>query len=276
MPDFAALIAEASGPLVIPGAHDALSAKMIEAAGFKVAGIGGAGVAATQLGLPDIGVQSFGEYRDHIRRIQEATDLPLMVDGENGFGDAKAVTRTVRTFEAMGAIGLALEDLVFPHRLGAPPVVIPAAEMAAKLEAALKARRGEAMWIVARTDAAYAVSADEAVRRAALYVEAGANAVVATGLPDADAYKRLRDAVAAPIIAVVVPGTPWYAPSVDELGRIGVEAAIYPVTVLMHMAAGMRRGLERIADGSATPPEGFGFGDLAGLLRTADRAALDR
>ena len=276
MTDLAALIANGPYPLVIPGAHDALSARMIAAAGFKACGIGGAGIAAAQLGLPDIGVQSFGEHRDAIRRVQEATDLPLMVDGENGFGDAKAVTRTIRAFDAMGVGGVALEDLVFPPRLGAPPAVIAPEDMTAKLAAALAARRNPRMMIVARTDAAYAVSPEEAIRRARLYVEAGADAVVATGLADADGYRRLRDAVRAPIFAVVVPGTPWYAPSQDELRAIGIEAVIYPVTVMLHMAAGIRRGLERIADGSGGLPDTFGFGDLAAAVGTADWAAIDR
>jgi 2-methylisocitrate lyase-like PEP mutase family enzyme len=113
-----------------------------------------------------------------------------MVDGENGFGDAKAVTRTVRSFEGLGVAAIAFEDLVFPPPLNRPPSVIAKAEMEAKLRAALAARNE--MLIIGRTDAAYAVGLDEAILRAKAYTALGVDGLIVPGLADLDAYKRLR------------------------------------------------------------------------------------
>ena len=263
-------------PLLLPGAHDALSARMIEAAGFSAYGVGGAALSAVQLGLPDVGLQSFGEYREAVGRILEASTLPVMIDGENGFGDVKAVTRTVRRFERMGVGGLAFEDLVFPPPLGRPPAVIARAEMVAKLEAALAARNDEALFIVGRTDAAHAVSEDEAILRARLYQATGVDAVLATGLANLAAYQRLRDAVTVPIVAVVVPGSPWFAPTLADLTRVGIEAALYPAALLSRLLPAISDGLNAIRDADGAPPSGFDLRSIGEVLKTADWLEVDR
>jgi len=263
-------------PIVIPGAHDALSARIIEVAGFEMLGVGGAGLAAAQLGMPDIGVQSFGEYRDAVRRIREATTVPMMVDGENGFGDAKAVTRTVRTFEEIGVTAVAIEDLDFPPRLDRRPTVIPEEAMVAKLRAAIAARREDGLSIIARTDAAYCAGTNEAIARAAAYQAAGADAILAVGMPDLDSLARLRDAVDVAIIVLSVPGSPWYAPSPDEARQIGAGAIIYPAAVLLHTAAGIADGLAAIREDNGAPPAGFDFARLSAVLNAADWATIDR
>lgn len=276
MTEFADILAGRAEPLVIPGAHDALSARMIEDAGFEMIGIGGSGLAATQLAVPDIGVQSFGEYRDAIRRIREATGLPLMVDGENGFGDDKAITRTVRTFEEMGVVALAIEDLDFPPRLDRPPPVISSDAMLAKIRAATAARRTSKMAIIARTDAAYCLDADEAIRRARAYQDGGADAVLAVGMPDLTSLHRLRDTVTVPLIVLCVPGSPWFAPTPSEVRQVGADVVIYPATVVLHMAAGIAAGLDAIRNGGTLPASGFGFPQLGAALRASDWAAIDR
>ena len=260
-------------PLLLPGAHDALSARMIEDAGFKAYGIGGSALSATQLAMPDAGLQSFGEYRDGVARIMEGSSLPLMVDGENGFGDVKAVTRTVRSFERLGVAAIAFEDLVFPPPLNRPPSVIAQAEMEAKLSAALAARKD--MLIIGRTDAAYAVGLDEAIIRAKAYAALGVDGLIVPGLPDLDAFKRLRAAVALPIIAVIVPGSPWYAPSQDELAEAEVEAALYPAAILWRIMAATSQGLDAIRAGNGEGPDGFDPRSIAGLLRLPEWAAID-
>jgi 2-methylisocitrate lyase-like PEP mutase family enzyme len=205
MSDFATLLSQ-DKPLLMPGAHDALTARMIENAGFTAFGIGGAALSATQLALPDAGLQSFGEYRDAVSRILEGSRLPVMVDGENGFGDVKAITRTVRTFEMMGVGGLSFEDLTFPPIMGARPTVMSRQEIRAKLEAALAARSRRSLFIIGRTDTAYVLGLEEALQRAREFETLGTDAVLATGLADRDAYKQLRDAVKVPIIAVDLHG----------------------------------------------------------------------
>jgi 2-methylisocitrate lyase-like PEP mutase family enzyme len=268
-------LATTGRPLVLPGAHDALSARMIEAAGFSAYGVGGSALAAVQLALPDAGLQSFGEYRDAVARIIEGSSLPVMVDGENGFGDAKAVTRTVRSFEKLGASAIAFEDLVLPPRLDRPPAVSPREEIQGKLRAALAARQSDDFQIVGRSDAAYAVDLDEAILRAASYEELGVDAVIVPGLADADAYKRLRDAVRIPIVAVIVPGSPWYAPSLDELARTGIEVAIYPAAILWRVVIAMQEGLAAIRDSGGAPPADFDPRIIGQYLRTADWAEVD-
>ena len=273
-PTLRALLAGAE-PVLMPAAHDALSARLIEAGGFPAYGIGGSALAATQLALPDLGLQSFGEYRDAVGRIMDAAALPVMVDGENGFGDVKAVTRTVRTFERMGVGALAIEDLTFPPVLSRPPSLIPQAEIDGKLKAALAARTDDRMMIIGRTDAAHAADLDEAVRRCRGFVSLGVDAVLAPGLPDLDAYNRLREAVRVPIIAIVVAGSPWFTPTVAELKATGIEGALYPGDILIRVAGAIRAGMEAIRAGDDTPPPGFGFRDLAEVLRIGDWAAVD-
>ncbi len=266
----------AGQPLIMPGAHDALSARMIEAAGFKAYGVGGSALSATQLALPDIGLQSFGEYRDAVGRIMEASKLPVMIDGENGFGDVKAVTRTVRSFERMGVSGIVFEDLIFPPVLSAPPGVIPRGEINNKLAAALAARSDERLFIIGRTDSAYIVQPEEAIARAREFQSLGVDAVLVTGLADLDAYRRLRDSVTVPIIAVVVPGSPWFALTAAQLKEIGIEAALYPAAILARTVVAVREGLEAIRTGEGALPPEFEMRSLAGVLKTADWAALDQ
>ena len=275
MIDFKSLFASGK-TLLLPGAHDALTARMIEAAGFAAYGVGGSALAATQLALPDVGLQSFGEYKDAVGRIMEGSNLPVMIDGENGFGDAKAVTRTVRSFEKLGVAGIAFEDLIFPPSLKGPPGVIPRADMVTKLGAALAARRDSRLFIIGRTDASYTAGLDEAIDRAKIFEALGVDAVLATGLPNLDAYKRLRETVRVPIFAVVVPGTPWFAPSTQQLHEIGIEAALYPAAILPRMLLAIREGLGAVLADDGTPPTGFDFGSLGALLKTPDWAALDQ
>lgn len=268
-------LAETGRPLLIPGAHDALSARIIEASGFSAYGIGGAGLSATQLALPDAGLQSFGEYRDAVARILEGADLPVMVDGENGFGDVKAITRTVKTFEKMGVDAIAFEDLVLPPRLGRPPQVDSREIIYAKLNAALAARSSENFQIIARTDAAYAVSLDEAFARVAHYNTLGIDGVIVPGLPDLDAYYKLRDLVDVPIIAVVATGSPWFAPTVDDLIAVGIEAAVYPTAIMSRIVQAMENGLEAIRSQDGALPDGFELAKLGGYLRVGDWIAID-
>lgn len=275
MSDFRSLLMR-DEPLLIPGAHDALTACLIEAAGFAAFGVGGAALSATQLALPDLGIQSFGEYRDAVGRIMERATLPVMIDGENGFGDVKAVTRTVRTFERMGVGAIAFEDLVFPPLLTGPLAVIPAADMDAKLEAALAARHDDIMLVIGRTDAGYAIGVDEAIKRAKAFEALGVDAVLVPGLPDLDAYKRLREAVTIPIFVVVVPGSPWFALTVPHLKEIGIEAALYPAALLAWMIEAAGKGLEAIRSANGAPPEGFDMASVGRLLKADDWAAIDR
>lgn len=254
-------------PLLLPSAHDALSSRMIEEAGFAAYGIGGAALSATQLALPDAGLQSFGEYRDAVARIMEGSDLPVMVDGEDGFGDAKAITRTVKTFGRMGVSAIAFEDLVLPPRLDRPPAICSQEVMEGKLRAALEARGDLDIAVVGRTDASYVEGLDTAIARAKAYANLGVDAIVVPGLPDREAFQRLRDAVNIPIVAVLVPGSPWFAPDFKELAELGIEAAVCPVSILTRVIKAIEEGLAMLDSGSAAPAADFNLTRMGEITR---------
>jgi 2-methylisocitrate lyase-like PEP mutase family enzyme len=262
-------------PLLMPGAHDALSARMIQEGGFSAYGVGGLALAATQLALPDAGLQSFGEYRDAVGRILESSSLPAMIDGENGFGDVKAVTRTVRSFERLGVAAIAIEDVILPRHLGRPPSICPAQEIGSKLQAALAARASDDFLILGRTDATYLIGLEEALARAKAYADIGVDGVVLPGLPNLDAYKRLRDAVRVPIVAVTAPGSPWFAPSVEQMIEVGIEAAVYPLMILARVIVATRQAIVDFSSTNGALPPGFDMGALAQTLHTGLWTAVD-
>lgn len=260
----------------MPGAHDAITTRLIEHAGFEAYSIGGSALAATQMALPDIGIQSFGEYRDSIARATAGASIPFMVDGENGFGDQKAVTRTVRSFESLGVGAMAFEDLTFPPMLGVPPTVIGLDEMTVKLEAALAAKSDAETMIIGRTDAAAVIDLDEGIRRAKHYEALGVDGVLLTGVADHDALRRVRDEISVPIIAIVIESGPWAAATPDELASIGYELAVYPAGVMLGGLTGYRDALERMRSGNVTlPDDSFGHGGLRELLRPEEWAGID-
>jgi 2-methylisocitrate lyase-like PEP mutase family enzyme len=169
---------EAREPLVMVGAYDAISAILIQRAGFKAIQCSGFGIAASLLGKPDVGLLSYGEMLDQTRKIVQAVDVPVMADGDTGFGTAVNVYRTVQEFEAISAAGVNLEDQVFPKRCGhlEGKEIVPIDEMVGKIEAAKAARTDPDFIINARTDAIAVSGLDEAIRRGNAYApDAGAD-----------------------------------------------------------------------------------------------------
>src|SRR5436309_1345051 len=164
-------------PLLLPGAHDALSARLIERAGFTAFTVGGYALVGSRYAIPDIGLAGFGEISAGIRDIMNATRLPILVDCDTGYGDVKNVTHTIQGYENMGVSAIFMEDQVAPKRCGhmAGKDVIPAEEMAKKIRAAAGARRSRDFYIIARTDARAVHGLDDALRRGEMYLEAGAD-----------------------------------------------------------------------------------------------------
>lgn len=274
MNPFKALIRQ-KAPLVLPGVHDALSARIAEDLGFQGLCIGGAATGITQFALPDVGLLSFGEYRDSIARTCAGSRLPVLLDAEDGFGDAKAVTRTVRAFEQLGIAGLILEDLV-PLRAGQPVSVVPLDTMQAKLKAALAARASDDTWVVGRTDAAHAGRHDDVCARAKRFEQLGVDAVLATGLRDLDDMKRLRDAVGVPLIALVVETKPWVRPSRDDVRALGFEIVMHAAALMLAVADAARNTLGALRDGSALPAvPASGLAALQHSLRVGEWQRLD-
>jgi methylisocitrate lyase len=223
-----------AGTIAVPGAFNPLIARMAERLGFQAVYLSGAALSACAA-LPDVGLLTQTEFVEAIRGITRATALPLLCDADTGFGEALNVERTVRLFEEAGAAGLHLEDQELPKRCGhlsGKRLVEPEA-MAAKVRAAVAARRDRDFVVVARTDARGVNGMDDAIRRARLYIEAGADAIFPEALESADEFRA---------VAKVLQGVPLLA-NMTEFGRgplldfsvlaeLGYRMVLYPVTTL--------------------------------------------
>lgn len=198
-----------SGPLlVVPGAANALTARLVEEAGFEAVYVTGAGIANTFLGLPDIGLVTLTELTAHVAAIRNVTDLPLIVDADTGFGNAVSVRRTVRDLERAGADGIQLEDQLFPKRCGhfGGKQLVGTEEMVQKIHAAVDARRDDDLVIVARTDARATEGFDAAIERAAAYREAGADVTFVEAPQTVEEVHAVPELLACPQLVNFVEG----------------------------------------------------------------------
>jgi 2-methylisocitrate lyase-like PEP mutase family enzyme len=222
-----------AGPAVLaPGVYDALTALLVEQAGFEAAFLSGASIAYTQLGRPDVGLLSLDQVADVASRISERTALPLIVDADTGFGNALNVQRTVRLLERAGAAAIQLEDQTFPKRCGhlSGKAVEPQGVMVGKIKAAVDARRSEETLIVARTDAIAVEGIDAALERADAYLEAGAD-VLFIEAPQSDEQMRRvtsRFAARVPLLANMVEGGSTPILNAAELTDLGYRLVITP------------------------------------------------
>ena len=247
---------DAERPLVTPLAHDALSARLIERAGFRAFAVGGSALLAARFALPDIGLAGLGEMADGLRDIAAATALPFFADGDDGYGDVKSVVRTVEIYERLGAGAILLEDQrrerKQPRAEGAKGVV-DEAEIAQKLRAAMQARADSETLIIGRTDAYGALGLDAAIRRAERFLALGIDGVFVAGLRRADEYERVgRTLNGAMLSAAVFEGvdTPWLTPA--ALGAMGFRHVSFPATLMFRMVGAMEQtlvALRRYADG---------------------------
>lgn len=223
----------ASGPAILaPGVYDALSALMVEQAGFEAAYLSGASIAYTQLGRPDLGLVSAAEVADVVRRVRERTAIDLVVDADTGFGNALNVQRTVKTFEAAGATGIQLEDQQLPKRCGhlSGKTLVSVEEMSGKVRAAVDARTSEDTLIVARTDAIAVEGFDAALERAEAYLAAGADMLFVEA-PQSDAEMTAiseRFSGRAPLLANMVEGGRTPLRTLEELDARGFQFVITP------------------------------------------------
>lgn len=257
----------------MPGAYDTLSAMLIEEAGFRAVQCSGFGIAASHLGLPDIGILGFREMLDRTRVICRAVDIPVMADGDTGFGDAATTFHVVQEFEAAGAAGINLEDQVMPKRCGhfTGKEVIPLDEMVGKVRAAVAARTDADFVINARTDALQPLGVDEAIRRGNAYAEAGATLIFVDGIETADEVRRVIREIAAPVSINMVEGgrTPLF--TFAELEALGAARVSCPVTTILAAMQGVRSALAALKGDAApaTRPELLaGFGEIKTILGT--------
>ncbi|RQV82764.1 methylisocitrate lyase [Burkholderia anthina] len=219
----------AEQPLQVVGAITAYAAKMAQAVGFKAVYLSGGGVAANSLGIPDLGISTMEDVLIDATRITNATDLPLLVDIDTGWGGAFNIARTVRSFINAGVAAVHLEDQVGQKRCGHRPgkEVVPTEEMVDRVKAAVDARTDDQFVIMARTDAAAAEGIDSAIERAVAYVEAGADMIFPEAMKTLDDYRRFKAAVKVPILANLTEfgSTPLF--TLDELREANVDIALY-------------------------------------------------
>jgi methylisocitrate lyase len=225
-------------PLQVPGAICAYHALLAEKSGFRALYLSGGGVAAGSLGMPDLGISNLDDVLIDVRRITDASSLPLLVDVDTGFGaSAFNVARTVRSLTKAGAAAMHIEDQVGAKRCGHRPnkAIVPLDEMVDRVKAAVDARTDEAFCIMARTDALAVEGIDAAIARAVACVEAGADMIFPEAITELAMYRRFVDAVRVPVLANITEfgATPLF--TVDELRSAGVAIALYPLSAFRAM-----------------------------------------
>jgi len=232
-------------PLVLPGAHDALSARLIEQAGFAAYVIGGYPLVGARYGLPDLGLVGLGEMAAGVRDIMSGSSLPVLIDGDHGYGDVKNVTRTIRTYEDMGASAIFIEDQVAPKRCGhmAGKDVVPTEVMEQKIRAAAAARRNKETFLIARTDSRAIYGLDEALRRAERYVKAGADGIFIEAPLTVEELERIGREVEVPQFCNMLDGGKTPILSNKELYEMGFEMVVHGITLVMRVAKTMRDAL---------------------------------
>jgi 2-methylisocitrate lyase-like PEP mutase family enzyme len=248
------------GYVQLPVAHDALTAKLIEKAGYKAFQVGGFALEGTQYGYPDVDLTHLGEKSAAVERIIGAVGIPALVDGDDGYGDAKNVTRTVRNYESLGAAALFLEDQRAPKECGhmSGKVVVPAKAMVNKIEVACAARENpEALFILARTDAIQPEGVDAAIKRAEQYLKAGADGVYLEGPTSEKELEQIGKAFKGTPLATSVlergGATPWVEPK--ELHKMGFTMILYPATVLFRATKAIQAALSDLMAGRQLSPE---------------------
>ena len=275
-PHFRDLVAS-ERPLVLPGAHDAISALLIQQAGFKAYFIGGFPVVGARHGLPDIGLATLGELSAAYRDIMAVSDLPVLVDVDNGYGDVKNVVHAVHTYEKMGAQALFFEDQVSPKRCGhiVGKELLSCEEMERRIRAAAEQRRDPRTFIIARTDAREVIGMDEALRRGERYARAGADGIFIEAPESVAELAQVGRALKGiPLMANMLEGgrTPILKPA--ELEQLGFRIVIYGISLLMRSVKIMADSLQDLRSGELKMVgSGVGFEDykrIVGFGRWAD------
>ena len=271
--------------VVAPGVFDGLSARAVEMSGFSAAYVTGAGASLSNFGLPDLGLITQTDMVEQIMRLGEATSLPLIVDGDTGFGGIANVVRSIRRYERAGAAAIQLEDQVFPKRCGhlEGKEVIGAAQFAARIRAACDARADDRFTIIARTDAIQSQGLDAAIERAHLYVDAGADLVFIEAPERMADVQRIAREVTAPKMINLISHSVTPTLTLDQLQQLGFRLAIYPIMTMVSAMSGMLQALRALReDGDdrsvahlESPRELFELFDLDGWKDIVARELAD-
>jgi methylisocitrate lyase len=229
---------DAERPLQVAGTINAYSALLAKRSGFRAIYLSGAGVANASFGLPDLGMTSLNDVCEDVRRITSATDLPLLVDADTGWGGAFNIAKTCADLIKSGAGGMHLEDQVAAKRCGHRPgkALVAAEEMVDRIKAAVDGRTDPNFVIMARTDAHAVEGQQAALERAAQYVEAGADMIFAEALKTLDEYKQFTSIIRVPVLANITEFGQTPMLTVTELGSAGVRLVLYPLSAFRAMS----------------------------------------
>ncbi len=271
-PSWNQLLESLDEPLLLPSAHDALTALILQQSGFKAYQIGGYSVVGARFAWPDIALAQFGEMSSSVRDIMAASTLPVLVDCDDGYGDAKNVTNTVRTYDRMGVSAIFLEDQSAPKRCGhmAGKNVVSAEVMEAKLKAAVAARSPD-LFVIARCDARAPLGLDEALRRGERYLNTGVDGLFIEAPQNEDELKKIADTFKGKhLVANMLEGggkTPLIPPA--QLYAMGFSMIFYPTSLIFRVARVLQDAAADIKNGLYTAEEkGMSFKqytDLVGL-----------
>ena len=241
---------EIERPLQVVGTINAYCALLAEQAGFRAIYLSGAGVANASFALPDLGITSLNDVLEDARRITRATDVPLLVDADTGFGSAFNIARTVKDMTAAGVAAIHLEDQVQAKRCGHRPgkALVEPGEMVDRIKAAVDARTDDSFVIMARTDAHAVEGLGPAIERSRKYVEAGADMIFAEALTSLDEYRHFTSSVNVPVLANLTEfgKTPLF--TVDEMRQAGVRLVLYPLTAFRMMNAAAIRAYKTLRE----------------------------
>ena len=267
--------------IVLPGAYDALTARLAERVGFSAVFTTGFGFAATVLGVPDLGLLTMSETMDRVRHIVRAVGIPLIADMDTGYGNALNVVRTVRECVSLEVAGIILEDQEWPKKCGhfEGKRVIPAEEQAAKLRAAVEARGEDDLVIIGRTDARQPLGLEEAIRRGQLYREAGADVVFIEAPRSVDELRDVARAIPdVPLFANMIEGGKTPLLSSAELRDLGYKMVVYPLSALFSAAKAVEETFRALFEQQTTASRReamVSLGEFEEIIGVPDWKALE-
>ena len=227
-----------SQPLIIPGTINAYSAKLAERSGHRAIYLSGSGVAAASYGLPDLGVTSMDDVLIDVKRITNATSLPLLVDIDTGWGESDQITKTIAEMGMAGCAAVHVEDQAFEKRCGHRPnkQLVSIKEMTNRLKVAIKSKIDDSFFVMARTDAIASEGVEGALKRCKAYIEEGADGIFLEAVTSIDQYKEFKDNFSVPVLANITEfgKTPLFTQ--NELKEVGVDMVLYPLTAFRAMS----------------------------------------
>ena len=267
--------------LVVPGAANALAARVIEQLGFEAVYLSGAGLTNTFYGIPDLGFVHLGDLAQHTAALRDAVALPIIVDADTGFGNALNVWRTVRTLERAGANAIQFEDQVSPKKCGhfEGKAVVKQEEMVSKVKAAVDAREHADFLVIARTDAVAVEGIDAAIARAAAYAQAGADLTFVEAPESLEGLRRVPRELACPQVVNVVIGGKTPTLSAAEFGAMGFGMVLYANAALQGAVRGMTLALQSLRNNGRLDEASdlvASFAERQALVRKDEFDALDR